>query len=119
MHEARVDPFEREIQRFLTVFPEFSEELPMVDDLLGHREPTRIATAKGTFGMAVWLRAQEAANPKRRDAVLHGFLEENPGADALYQAMYRRITRQARGAVADQLPSIDIKFPSWWQWREE
>jgi hypothetical protein len=116
MVHKRVDPFERDVLAFLREFPEFTDECPIVK-VPGYPTPQRIMTAKGVFGFTVWARAHEAGKPSVRDAILHGFLEENPGADVLYQAMYRRMTRQAQGSIADQLSGLGKNFPSIIQWK--
>jgi hypothetical protein len=91
------DAFEREIQAFLRVFPEFIDECPIVDisaQRPEYTDPQRIMTAKGAFGIAVWLRFHEQAKPSVRDALISGFIEEVPGGDALYQEMIRRMSHR-------------------------
>ena len=92
------DAFEREIQAFLQVFPEFTDECPFVDVSTVAPEygatPQRIMTAKGAFGISVWLRFHEQANPSVRDALISGYIEEGSEWAELYQEMIRRMSHR-------------------------
>jgi hypothetical protein len=116
MRETLLDSFEQNVLAFLREFPEFTEECPIVK-VPRYTAPQRVMSAKGVFGFAVWARAHEAGKPKIRDDILHGFIDEVPGADALYQAMYRRMTRQAPDTVAEKVSGLGKDFPSIFTWR--
>jgi hypothetical protein len=91
------EAFEREIQAFLQVFPEFADEFPVMDVPAfrtgDSAEPQRCVSAKGAFGITVWLRFHEQGASASRDALISKFLEDVPGSDALYQVMMRRMSQ--------------------------
>jgi hypothetical protein len=121
--KAQDEAFEQEIQAFLRVFPEFSEECPVIDVSAFTPDygtgPQRLLTAKGTFGMSAWLRFHEQAKPAVRDDMIGKFLEEVEGADALYQAMFSRMAQQSSASVEGALKAIADGFPKSSKWRRE